>query len=63
MLKGKTKAIVVSNYSPELEPLKKNKHIYFANTPLAIGVLEGITHYNIGDLLLTEAGKQKEEVS
>ena len=29
MLKGKTKGIVVANYSPELEELRKNKSIYF----------------------------------
>jgi len=45
MLKGKTKAIVVANHSPEMEELKKNKSIYFANKPLAAGVLEGIDHY------------------
>lgn len=45
MLKGKCKGIVVSNYSPEMEVLKKNKHIYFAKTPVAKGVLEGILHY------------------
>ncbi|OIR13205.1 mannosylfructose-phosphate synthase [mine drainage metagenome] len=42
MLKGKSKGIVVANYSPELEELKKNKHIYFAKSALSIGVLEGI---------------------
>ena len=47
MLKGKTKGIVVSNYSPELESLKKGKDIYFAETPLAKGVLEGIEHYDV----------------
>ncbi len=45
MLKGKTKAIVVANHSPEMEELKKNKSIYFANKPLAAGVLEGIDYY------------------
>ncbi len=30
MLKGKAKGIVVANYSPELEELRKNKFIYFA---------------------------------
>ncbi|MBS1746244.1 MAG: HAD-IIB family hydrolase [Bacteroidetes bacterium] len=47
MLKGKTKGIVVANYSPELEPLKKSKDIYFAKHPLAAGVLEGIKHYTL----------------
>lgn len=42
MLTGKARAIVVSNYSPELEELKKNKAIYFAKHPLSKGVLDGI---------------------
>ncbi|MEO8711954.1 MAG: HAD-IIB family hydrolase [Parafilimonas sp.] len=45
MLKGKAKGIVVANYSPELEDLKKNKNIYFAGQALAKGVLEGIKYY------------------
>ncbi|MEO6870383.1 MAG: HAD family hydrolase, partial [Ginsengibacter sp.] len=35
MLKGKTKGIVVANYSPELEELRKNKSTYFAKKPLS----------------------------
>jgi sucrose-phosphate synthase len=45
MLKTKTNGIVVSNYSPELEDLRKNKSIYFTKNPLAKGVLEGIQHH------------------
>jgi sucrose-phosphate synthase len=45
MLSGKTKAIVVSNYSPEMEELRKNKSIYFTRHPLSKGVLEGINHH------------------
>jgi sucrose-phosphate synthase len=45
MLKGKNKGIVVSNYSAELEELKKSKSIYFARQPLAKGVLEGIQYH------------------
>lgn len=45
MLKGKAKAIVVSNYGPELEELKGNKAIYFSNLPLSLGVLDGIQFY------------------
>ena len=45
MLKGKTRGIVVANYSPELEELRKNKSTYFAKNPLAKGVLEGIKHH------------------
>ncbi|KAA9040954.1 HAD-IIB family hydrolase [Ginsengibacter hankyongi] len=45
MLKGKAKGIVVANYSPELEELRKNKLIYFTKEPLAKGVLEGIKYH------------------
>ena len=45
MLKGKTNGIVVANYSPELEELRKNKSTYFSKSPLAKGVLEGILHH------------------
>jgi sucrose-phosphate synthase len=52
MLTGKTRAIVVANYSPELEDLKDNRLIYFARKPLAMGVLEGILHYTSEDVLV-----------
>lgn len=45
MLKGRSRGIVVANYSPEMEVLKNNKDIYFAEKPLAKGVLEGINYY------------------
>src|SRR6185295_19144244 len=45
MLKGKANGIVVSNYSTELEELKKHKSIYFTKNPLAKGVLEGINFH------------------
>lgn len=45
MLTGKIKGIVVANYSPELEELRKNKLIYFTKHPLSKGVLEGINHH------------------
>lgn len=45
MLDSKTKAIVVANYSPELEELRKNKSIYFTKNPMAKGVLEGINFH------------------
>jgi len=46
MLTGKTKGIVVANYSPELEELKENKFVYFTRHPLSMGVLEGIKFHN-----------------
>lgn len=45
MLEGKTKGIVVANYSPELEELRENKFIYFTKNPLSRGVLEGINFH------------------
>lgn len=46
MLNGKTKGIVVANYSPELEELRSNKFIYFTKNSLSRGVLEGIKFHN-----------------
>ncbi|MES1219140.1 MAG: HAD family hydrolase, partial [Bacteroidota bacterium] len=46
MLTGKTKGIVVANYSPELEELKNSKFVYFTKHPLSMGVLEGIKFYS-----------------
>ena len=57
MLKGKAKGIVVSNYSPELEELRKNKFIYFTKHPLATGVLEGIQHHIAADSFLSTSIK------
>ncbi|MDF1590698.1 MAG: HAD-IIB family hydrolase [Desulfobacterales bacterium] len=45
MLRGEPRAVVVGNYSPELEKLKGQKHIFFAKAPYAGGILEAIDHY------------------
>ena len=45
MLRGETRAAVVGNYSPELEKLKGQKNIFFAEHPYAEGILEAIGHY------------------
>lgn len=45
MLTGKTKGIVVANYSAELEELRNNKFIYFTKHALSKGVLEGINFH------------------
>lgn len=45
MLRGSTKGIVVANYSPELETLRKSRHVYFAGASQAAGVMEGVHHY------------------
>jgi sucrose-phosphate synthase len=56
MLKGKTKGIVVANYSAELEILRKSKSIYFASKGLSQGVLEGIQYYIDKDPTLAQSG-------
>ena len=45
MLVGDTRAVVVSNHSPELEKLRGLEHVYFAESPSARGVIEGLLHY------------------
>ncbi|MFZ0133595.1 MAG: HAD-IIB family hydrolase, partial [Desulfobacterales bacterium] len=45
MLRGEPLGVIVGNHSPELEPLKGAKRIYFADKPCAGGILEGIRKY------------------
>ncbi len=46
MLSGNTLGVVVGNYSPELEKLKKYPRVYFAQAHHAGGIIEGIEYYN-----------------
>ncbi len=52
MLKGRTLGVVVGNYSPELEPLRKVPRVYFARGHHARGILEGIKFYNFLDQIV-----------
>lgn len=45
MLRGEPSAIVVANYSAELDVLRNSRHVYFARQPLAGGILEGLQKY------------------
>lgn len=45
MLQGQARAIVVANYSKELDLLKGKRNVYFAGQPLAAGIAEGIEYY------------------
>jgi sucrose-phosphate synthase len=45
MLLGRTLGVVVANYSQELETLRDRPRIYFAKSPHARGILEGIDYY------------------
>lgn len=46
MLAGNTLGVVVGNYSPELERLRKYPRVYFAEAEHAAGIIEGIDYYN-----------------
>jgi sucrose-phosphate synthase len=51
MLAGNTLGVVVGNYSPELEKLRKYPRVYFADAHHAAGILEGIQYYNFLDTI------------
>ncbi|MGC9326086.1 MAG: HAD-IIB family hydrolase, partial [Candidatus Hinthialibacter sp.] len=46
MLKGYNLSVVVGNYSAELEPLRKNPTVYFAQASYAGGILEGMNYFD-----------------
>ncbi len=46
MLTGNTLGVVVGNHDPELEKLRGEPHIYFAEQNYAWGIIEGIEHYD-----------------
>ena len=52
MLKGRTLGVVVGNYSPELEKLRKLPRIYFAESSNARGIIEGINYYHFLDQIV-----------
>jgi sucrose-phosphate synthase len=45
MLRGEPRAVVVANYSHELNPLKGSRNVYFAKRSCAGGIIEGLQHY------------------
>lgn len=55
MLRGEPLAVVVGNYSPEMEKLKGARHVYFAKESYAAGILEAVKRY---DFLGKVKGKQ-----
>lgn len=48
MLVGDTLAVVVGNHSAELEFLRGQEQVYFAQNHYAGGILEGLSHYQFG---------------
>jgi sucrose-phosphate synthase len=59
MLGGNTLAVVVGNYSPELEHLRGKPHVYFAQAHHAWGIIEGIDEYQF----LSDTNHLEEEES
>lgn len=49
MIYGKRLGIVVGNHSEELESLRNNKRVYFADNEYAEGIIEGMKHYKFLD--------------
>jgi len=55
MLTGRTLGVVVGNHDPELEVLRGQPQIYFAEGHYAWGILEGIQHYDfLGEIRVPE---------
>ncbi len=50
MLYGKRLAVVVGNHSPEIESLRGNQRVYFADSNYAAGIIEGIRYYKFMDI-------------
>jgi sucrose-phosphate synthase len=45
MLRGEPQGVVVGNYSPELEKLRGQRNIYFAEQPCAGGIIEAMRRF------------------
>lgn len=45
MLTGKARALVVGNYSDELEKLRGQRNIYFSDKNYAAGIIDGLGHF------------------
>jgi sucrose-phosphate synthase len=52
MLLGRTLGVVVANHSKELNRLRNQPRVYFANAAHAAGILEGIQYYNFLDKIV-----------
>ncbi len=47
MLRGEPMAVVVGNFSPEIKRLKGARRVYFAKSPCAGGIIDGIEKYRL----------------
>ncbi len=56
MLKGDTLALVVGNYSHELNALKGLKRVYFSSYNCASGIIDGLEYYNLIEKAKSDEG-------
>ncbi len=61
MLAGNTLGVVVGNYSPELDRLRKYPRVYFAEASHAGGIIEGVAYYNFLDTITIPNEKLEED--
>ena len=59
MLSGDTLGVVVGNHTGELERLREQDRVYFAERHHAWGVLEGIEHYRFFDEIRPDVGMEE----
>ncbi len=61
MLRGETLGVVVGNYSPEVDVLRGEPRIYFAEGEYATGVIEGADHYDFFGQVIPCDGDEGEQ--
>ena len=62
LMTGNTLGVVVGNYSPELEKLRGQPRVYFAEAHYARGIIEGIEHYDfLGRIRIPEQEQSEDE--
>ncbi|HSO19097.1 MAG TPA: HAD-IIB family hydrolase, partial [Desulfosarcina sp.] len=54
MLRGEPRAVVVANYSHELEDLRGNRNVWFADRSCSGGIIDGLRHYGFLDEKMEE---------
>jgi sucrose-phosphate synthase len=57
MLRGEPCAVVVGNYSHELDALKGGRNVFFAKSPCAGGIIEGLQHYRFVEISVNNGQK------
>jgi sucrose-phosphate synthase len=62
MLTGNTLGVVVGNYDPELDHLRDEPRVFFAEGNHAWGTIEGIEHYDFfGEICVPDLDDPSDE--